>query len=224
MLFFIYKSLAVSSLGRDTFATFWKRLCWSLLWLWRGLWPDVDPDGNSWARGTTDHKRAGTPLAGGWYATLWSLRGDLEYFATTLGLPHPSSLQPCILCKATTTTLPWSDFRQNTAPWLATVWDRTAWELDHPERHPVFHLPGVSILSVCPDFLHTKHLGTDCYFYGSVLKFMSHHLLPGTPEENLGTIWQQVKQFYQAGKHYSQYSKQQVHRLVWICPCLCHLS
>ena len=38
------------------------------------------------------------------------------------------------------------------------------------------------------DLMHTKHLGVDQYYYGSVLKFLTHHLLPASPDENMETV------------------------------------
>ena len=47
--------------------------------------------------------------------------------------------------------------------------------------------------------MHTKHLGVDQYFYGSVLMLLTHEvngvrMLDGPPEQNLTTLWQDMKQ------------------------------
>ena len=63
-------------------------LCWSLYWLWLGVHPDVDWDGNAYDDpNSREFKKKLQPLAGGFYALLWVIRGDLDYYAKWLGLP-----------------------------------------------------------------------------------------------------------------------------------------
>ena len=45
------------------------------------------------------------------------------------------------------------------------------------------------------DWLRTKHLGTDQYFFGSVLHLLIYRILPNTPEDNLTEIWALCKQY-----------------------------
>ena len=37
-----------------------------------------------------------------------------------------------------------------------------------------------------------KHLGTDPPFYGSAVQLLTHHSMPGDPEDNLKEIWKQI--------------------------------
>ncbi len=70
------------------------------------------------------------------------------------------------------------------------------WRAAHPDLHPVFDVPGVSVLNVCPDLMHTKHLGTDAYFYGSVLKLLVGDILKGNLSDNTDLIWRELMDEY----------------------------
>ena len=196
IVFCVYKSMAVNSLGRDTYGAFWRRLTWSLRALWAGTWPDRDDEGNMFPAGSIDRLRAGQPLAGGYYAVVWTIRSDLEALASSFQLNHPTSGSPCCLCRAdSTNATPWTDFRRG-GPWESTLWTNAAWGAVHLDCHPIFRLPGVGILAVYPDLMHVKHLGTDSYFYGSVLFFLICVHMAGTREENLVVVWSRVRTQY----------------------------
>lgn len=47
---------------------------------------------------------------------------------------------------------------------------QAAWRAAGYDKHPLFRLPGVSVLNIYPDWMHVKHLGTDQYYYGSIRK------------------------------------------------------
>ena len=71
--------------------------------------------------------------------------------------------------------------------------------LAHPEHFPnkIFRLAGVSPLTVCIDWMHTKYLGTDQYFLGGVLFMIVNILMPGgTPDANCAELWELVKAEY----------------------------
>ena len=95
LMFMCYKSLVVASGGLSTMDAIWRKVCWSFYWLWMGVWPEEDEFGRPWVSGTLDHARAGTSLAGGFFATIWTIKGDLEWLALGLGLNHTSSRDPC---------------------------------------------------------------------------------------------------------------------------------
>ena len=82
----------------------------------------------------------------------------------------------------------------------------TAWLAHLREVHPLFRLPGVSILNVMPDLLHCKHLGSDSWFYGSVMTLLTHHIMEGDPDTNLERIWEEIKAVYQERKITDQYT------------------
>ncbi len=93
--------------------------------VFHGEHPTRDSEGRAWADGSVEKELAGQPLAGGWRGVVWIIRGDLEWFANSLGLEHFSSLNPCFLCRADCIddSCPWTDPRP-TAKWRATVWDK----------------------------------------------------------------------------------------------------
>ena len=127
------------------------------------------------------------------------LKGDLEWFSLGLHLEHSGSLTPCCLCQANCSTHPWTDHRPD-AVWMETIWSSESWRAIDRARNPMFGVPGVSITVIAPDLLHTKHLGTDAYFLGSVLVMLTHHLLPGSRSENLEVIWSELEDAYRAQK------------------------
>ena len=176
---------------------FFEILHWSLLWLWKGCWPTHDHTGKKYARNTEQGTKAGTPLAGGYYATVWGILGDLDYFAKTLKLPHHSSSSPCALCRCTLHgDATWRDNRANAA-WLETIWKPLEW-LQWPSRSKckLFDLPGVTACTVCLDYMHSKYLGCDQYIFGSVLYMLCFVIMPLTPLENLKQCWAFIKRFY----------------------------
>ncbi len=197
LIFLVHKLLTVSSEQHHTMNTFWTHLRWSFEWLEKGVWPDVNPEGAKFDPKSPEGQRALKSLAGGWRCKLWALKGDLEFFSSSLGLESYHSHTPCFLCKANTSDTPWTDFRENQAKWLSTIWSDVAWKA-RAGRHILFHLPGLSISSVLPDILHCKHLGTDQYYYGSVLMVLTHHILKGSKEDNLATVWAELKAQYRA--------------------------
>ena len=74
----------------------------------------------------------------------------------------------------------WTDFRTDPmAAFFAAIYTATHWRTAVGNNHPMLGLPGVSVLTVYPDWMHIKYLGTDKYFLGSVLYLMCHVLLPG---------------------------------------------
>ena len=185
--------------GVSTRGAIWRRLCWSLYWLSQGVWPTSDEFKRLFSKTyrPKDFARAGKPLAGGYFAILWVLRGDLEYMHETLGLNYFASRSPCFCCEANTDddSMPWTDFTPSAA-FLRTVWSNRRWLTHHPRHHPVFDLDGVGINNVCPDTMHDKHAGTDAYFLAGVLKFLTHHFLPGTPLQNLQEMVALIKAGY----------------------------
>jgi hypothetical protein len=69
----------------------------------------------------------------------------------------------------------------------------------HAITNPLFTLIGVSILTVFPDLMHVKHLGTDMHIYGSVLWLLVYQVTTaGQAEENLKEVWSIVNEFYKA--------------------------
>ena len=147
--------------------------------------------------------RALQPLAGGFYAIVWAIIGDLDYMNKTLLLPRSTLASgPCCLCRCVGSgPLTWMDFRP-TAPWRGVLWKAYHWRL-WPGRSPspLFELlPHFSPWLISHDWLHCKYLGHDQLVYGSVLSLLVRHVLPGNnAQANLAQIWRDIQW------HYSQY-------------------
>jgi hypothetical protein len=192
-----HKLLVSKQHGRDTMATFWKHLVWSFHWLMLGLWPAADPDGVQYEPGTREYKLHHDVkyLAGGWRGVLWCLKGDLEYFANSLHLEHFGSHTPCFLCGCNSTDYPWTDCRPQ-ARWLTRLWSPNSWPKRHLRHGTILDLAGLTITNVMPDVMHVKHLGTDCWFYGSVIALLCQKILGGSFAENLERIWADIYRCY----------------------------
>ena len=161
----------------------WRNVTWSLKSCYSGLHPTHTPcgrlftsaDGSWWTR-------AGKPLAGGYYMVIWSVRSDLDFVAKEFRLQSHLS-NKCHLCGANSEDKPWTDVRP-VAAWRTTIWNDETYSRAHPNRHPLLKLPGVGISAFLGDILHTKHLGSDSYFLGAVIRLLTHHM-GGNVEENL---------------------------------------
>ena len=177
---------------KNTMASFWRQLTWSLRSLWRGTWPTVDSDGKR-----IRDSKAGTLLAGGYYCILWCIKGDLEYFSKTLKLEHSSSRTPCIKCRCDRSHTPWTQVNPESSSWLQAKWEQDAWIAAHPRTPEIFTLPGVGIDSIGVDWMHTKHLGSDQYLFGSALMMLvspteGKRMMPDSPSVNMANLWAEL--------------------------------
>ena len=195
LIYLVYPKLVIKTATHDAYAQFMRKLTWSFYWLYKGVWPEKDEHGKPIVGGKTGY------LADGWSGVLWGLKGDLDHMAKAMGLNHyASSSAPCICCQANDTNRPWTDARESAA-WRQSVWDNQGWIRQHPQRHPLFRLPGVGVLAYQPDVMHCMYLGAYQYYYGSVLKFLTHHVMTGTPSNNLEVIWERIKAYWQVIKY-----------------------
>ena len=94
MIWGYFKRYAVKTGPHRTLSAFFKVLSWSLRSLWEGTWPHNDWEGRPLSGAAA--ARAGTPLANGYYAVLWTFRSDLEHSANNLGLAAHNS-RPTLL-------------------------------------------------------------------------------------------------------------------------------
>lgn len=191
-----------------TFFQFFRILTWSLRCLYEGKFPQRDHLGRRFPAGSWRAKVAGKDLADGWSAHLFSVIGDLDYFAAILKLPHFSRAGgPCPICRTTlggNTT--WTNM-QKTAPWIATLWTKNEWFLwNERSKNPLFNeLPGQSCHTVSLDLMHSKYLGHDMYMHGSVMTLLCNHMLPASPVENLRVCWDFLKRYYKEHRIASPY-------------------
>lgn len=189
-IFCVHTVLQCTREGHDTLGVCFKKMVWSFTCLWNGTWPTTD-----WNGMPIHDSRAGTPLAGGFFAAIWVLLGDLDYVAKDLRLPNSNSLAPCCLCPANSSTIPWYDFRLS-ARWLREIYTEHAWRASGWAVCEIFKIPGVSQHSCYPDWMHAKHLGSDKVLLGSVLYLLVNFILPGEPETNLSVVWAGIQLFY----------------------------
>ena len=118
-------------------------------------------------------------LADGYFGLLWAIKGDLDYLGYFLGFPRVTATRPCGLCPCTIhDDMPWTDFRAH-APWIPAQYSKEAYEGLFGGCNALLSLPAVSVLSIAPDYMHVKFLGTDQFLLGSVLYLLIHHLMAG---------------------------------------------
>lgn len=169
---------------------FWRIFVWSLQTLLDGRWPTHDWNGNL----LTDPisiLRAGTPLAGRlgehFVAVVWLIRGDLDAFNKEYMLPNSGrNDHPCCFCPGNASAFMNAfEFREGLCKWLPKIYTKANWIYSQFCKHLLFTTTalGVTILHVSADWMHNKNLGTDQYFYGSVMFMLCYNVLPGTNYE-----------------------------------------
>ena len=73
------KNNDLHNLDLDTEDTIWKYVQWELEACFSCVHPNTDALGNAWTLGCEYSIWQGTPLADGYCAALWIVKGDLEY-------------------------------------------------------------------------------------------------------------------------------------------------
>ena len=110
-------------------------------------------------------------------------------------------------CTNSVGTMPWNNFSVDPpAPWMLALRNQE-WFLTnaHLLPNPMYSIPGVTAMSVCIDWMHTKYLGTDQYFLGSVLWCMCNFLFDGSLEAVCAEIWGDVKEEYRTRRTPTRY-------------------
>ena len=105
--------------------------------------------------------------ADGWRGIALALRGDLDFIVKSLGGPNYGSGEPCSLCAATAGN--WMDLRV-TAPWRQQ-------NRIFQSSCSLFEDGGLNLGRLLPDWMHSKHLGSDAYLAGSVLTLLVYELM-----------------------------------------------
>ena len=170
--------------------------------LWHGKWPLRDWNGKLYTEGI-DARRAGTDLADGYFGAVWVIKNDLEMLWKTWNLPNCGSNDPCAWCPADcrpTSVVPVHDYREGSA-WMNQVYTKAQWRASAWNQHPIFTVPGVTILTVWADLMHAKHMGTDMYFYASVLFLLCFDVMRHEPEDNCALIWKEITEIYERDKY-----------------------
>ena len=179
----------------DTDHEFWKIMAWSITALWKGKWPTHD-----WRNNRIRNNSAGRPLCGDgrnyFLGFPFILRGDLDWFLKRMKLQNYGSAFPCNLCRCNLSDVPWNDLRR-LALSLTTTWDDASWKAAHANcKCLLYRLDFFSFLTTSVDWLHTMHIGILQYVYASILTLLVYHELPGSPNDNIKTVMQFLRQYW----------------------------
>ena len=153
---------------------------------------------------------AGTPLAGGLFAVIYSLKGDLDYFAKCLKLRHYNRNEMCDFGCCTRVGVRGMLYN-NFAPdcmWKTMGFDELTWRANYIGKflHWLFNLPGVCHYMLEPDELHVIHLGCMQYCIGSVLWLLCYIIMLDEPESNMHACWLIICEYYRTFGSKCQYT------------------
>ena len=182
----------------------WRRVMWSLHWAFEGKWPTHDEDGRMYKAGTPEGDKAGTPLAGGYFLTLFFLKQDLDHLARDYHLADYRSNRPCELCPCHKDPGDWPMCFNNfsdSAKWMTSCYSAAEWNSANTSPHYLLQDAHMTCHNVEPDEAHVLHLGVGQYCLGSVLWMMVYACdsLKGTPAQNIERIWEEVRKDYKRG-------------------------
>ncbi len=110
--------------------------------------------------------------------------GDLEWYADSHNLPRWNESYPCGHCNVHKQNM--FDFKNTHEVPV------DPWSLPRDTPCPLFRTL-MSPQGVIPDWMHTKHLGTDQRLAGSCLWLLCWHLMPDDLESNLHNVVLQMK-------------------------------
>ncbi len=74
--------------------------------------------------------------------------------------------------------------------------DREELPFNRAQRSWVYRASKGVDSTVAPDLMRCKHLGSDAYFYGSVLELPVKHILPNRAADNCEQYWQDITAEY----------------------------
>ena len=185
--------------GNSTLKMLWRHLVWSLFWLYKGVWPSHDPDGNPYTEGIHASRKL-KPLAGKYFGQIWVNRWDLDWGQSQFKL-HNNDGNACMSCDATMDGCrPWTDCRDPPyCSWEDSVYSNASHAVRFgDERHRFMRgvLPGVGVACNIPDILHCLWLGCNQYFLGAALALLTHFWLPGSFADNLKIVFARIKAAY----------------------------
>ena len=171
----------------------WKLLRWSLKWLMLGRWPTSDEEDHVYEPGEPAFSRAGQQLADGWYACVYMIRGDLEWLWKYFDFPKHHSRNPCGYCAASKCAGPlsWKNLVPDAASFATSYLEVPPWC-----TNPLLQDLPVSFQALWPDYMHCKHLGSDQYFYGSVMVLMIVTFLEGALDTRLEALLEKIKEYH----------------------------
>ena len=161
-------------------------ISWSLHWMCQGKWPDRDHKGKKYAASSAEGQLAGSSLAGGFFAVLWNIKGDLKFFSGSLGMRCCTGLLPCDFCGCHRIiggdpSMHQLNFARR-ARWKSTLVSPLVWKGMNPGRHLIFQDPWESISqhNCASDELHISYMGVYQVLLGSILWLLCYRVLVGT--------------------------------------------
>jgi len=184
--------------GADTWDLPFDVMVWSFQALFEGKHPHTDWNGAAFAPGHPLAELAGKNIFGqGFRCLVWTLLGDLEYFANTLGYPHWQNHEFCWLCNASKI-----DASRN---WLDFTLE-PGWQLKSADAHQacpstqhklVNGLPGV-LPGFLPaiDILHCLDQGVSLRLAGGSLHFWVFDGPSSEAQAKLQSIWVEIRAAY----------------------------
>ena len=151
-------------------------------------------------------RRSGQNLAGGYFCTLISLIGDLDYFQKTLGTPVSTNHHgPCCQCRCQYSgNRSWLDNRVGST-WQGTVLTAHNWKEQWQTSCLLFQLPGCNCWTLSYDLMHNLWIGWLQMAYGSIMWMLCFQLLPLDPLTNLRTVWAYLKEWQKLHKEPHKY-------------------
>ena len=98
-------------------------------------------------------------------------------------LAHHRALDPCCICPANNSDIPWKGCRIGLAAWLALLHTWLTFVAANPNMHIILRRRIVSHYGIAPDYIHCKYLGVDQYIAGAVLWLLVYVVLPGSARQ-----------------------------------------
>ncbi|CAL1136396.1 unnamed protein product [Cladocopium goreaui] len=207
-----------------------KRMMEVLAWSWQVLWDGVVPKKDK--AGDPIEKHRGKRMRKG---VLWSVSGDLEWFASEFGFPYSAANMLCPFCLADQfkegSPRPFTDFRA-TAAWRQTTLPPAKLQKKFA-GHPLFRggggAPHASALSIKLDILHVLDLGVAAYAHGSLLWSIMEELPGASRAVRLANLNQKVVEAYdkvglEAQKRMKHLSLSDLAETAEEYPCLKHVK
>jgi hypothetical protein len=143
----------------------------------RSLWRLVATDFDNMLWG-------GNEETGGYFPVVVFTTGDLEYYNEWHACPRWNANSPCSLCSVAKASL-----REFSA--VADI-PADTWQVPHEHPCPLFHRL-LSPAAICPDYMHSKHLGVDLWLLGSVAWLLLFQVLTGDMPSRLEQLLHQLK-------------------------------
>ncbi len=206
-----------------TQARLWRWIVWDLRALVTNFFDTKDP----WGEQLPDGFPSGPVLPHDWFAWLFGMEGDNDYFQNELGLPHSANMPPnpaCHMCNCMKdiSSRNWFNFAAS-APWRS---DRPRFPASSHEINDVEGMNGYGFLL---DWLHIMDLGISSHCCGNVIYDAVFRKMAGVPRERaVARVLNKIKEAESShGKslerlHEKDFTNPRRHLRTY--PCLTHVK